>query len=54
VGYNQVFFFSTEQRICLEKKNLFLKINLFLIGLTLLDAKTSCITIAKVFVSYVT
>ena len=38
----------------MEKKNLFLKINLFLIGLTLLDAKTSCITVEKLFVSYVT
>lgn len=38
----------------MEKKNLFLKINLFLSGLTLLDAKTSCITVANVFVSYMT
>lgn len=61
VGYNQVFFFSQNKRLVLclleqsmEKKNLFLKINLFLIGLTLLDAKTSCITVEKLFVSYVT
>jgi hypothetical protein len=42
----------------MEKKNLLLKTNLFLIvsrtahGNTLLDAKTSGITVAKVFVSY--
>lgn len=61
MGYNQVFFFSQNKRLVLclleqsmEKKNLFLKINLFLIGLTLLDAKTSCITVEKLFVSYVT
>jgi len=53
VGYNQASPPPTEQRTCLEKKNLFFKINLFLIGITLLDAKTSCITVAKVFVSYV-
>jgi len=58
--YNQAFCCRTYDLFCVhwnrvwKKENLFLKINLFLIGLTLLEAKTSCIAVAKDFVSYVT